>query len=173
MRNPAGRIRRGKRRIRQCVTNGGCGVNALSALHVQSRRPDKTRQRRIRQCVTNGGCGVNALSALHVQSRRPDKTRQRRIRQCVTNGGCGINALSALHVQSRRPDKTRQASHPAFIAPLRTGRQSAPGWRYVGCCADKYLPARPAPMRRNAQMSHQHRPVVYQSQLPQSAHLPR
>ncbi|MCU7277429.1 hypothetical protein, partial [Escherichia albertii] len=58
-----GRIRRGKRRIRQCVTNGGCGVNALSALHAQPRRPDKTRQRRIRQCVTNGGCGVNALSA--------------------------------------------------------------------------------------------------------------
>ena len=25
-------------------TIGGCGVNALSALHVQSRRPDKTRQ---------------------------------------------------------------------------------------------------------------------------------
>ncbi|EFJ95000.1 hypothetical protein HMPREF9540_04995 [Escherichia coli MS 115-1] len=23
---------------------GGCGVNALSALHVQSRRPDQTRQ---------------------------------------------------------------------------------------------------------------------------------
>ncbi len=36
----------------------------------------------------------------------------------------------------------RQASHPAFIAPLRTGRQSAPGWRYAGYCADKYLPDR-------------------------------
>ncbi|OUG31232.1 hypothetical protein AZZ84_000599, partial [Escherichia coli] len=96
-----------------------------------------------------------------------------RIRQLHrATGGCGVNALSALHVQSRRPDKTRQASHPAFIAPLRTGRQSAPGWRYAGYCADKYLPARPAPMRRNAQMSHQHRPVVYQSQLPLSAHLP-
>ncbi|EPP7978451.1 hypothetical protein ACUVFA_003034, partial [Escherichia coli] len=40
-----GRIRRGKRRIRQLHrATGGCGVNALSALYVQSRRPDKTRQ---------------------------------------------------------------------------------------------------------------------------------
>ena len=62
---------------------------------------------------------------------------KRRIRQLHrATGGCGVNALSALHVLSRRPDKTRQASHPAFIAPLRTGRQSAPGWRYAGYCAD-------------------------------------
>ncbi|OUF66759.1 hypothetical protein AZZ93_001448, partial [Escherichia coli] len=75
---------------------------------------------------------------------------KRRIRQLHrATGGCGVNALSALHVHSCRPDKTQQASHPAFIVPLRTGRQSAPGWRYAGCCADKYLPARPAPMRRN------------------------
>ncbi|WP_310993518.1 hypothetical protein, partial [Escherichia coli] len=34
-----------KRCIRQLHrATGGCGVNALSALHVQSCRPDKTRQ---------------------------------------------------------------------------------------------------------------------------------
>ncbi|MGA4797231.1 hypothetical protein, partial [Escherichia coli] len=40
-----GRIKRDKRRIRHLHrATGGCGVNALSALHVQSPRPDKTRQ---------------------------------------------------------------------------------------------------------------------------------
>ncbi|MGT5409569.1 hypothetical protein ACRWC1_11430, partial [Escherichia coli] len=43
--NPPGRIKRGKRCIRQLHrATGGCGVNALSALHVQSSWPDKTRQ---------------------------------------------------------------------------------------------------------------------------------
>jgi len=43
--NPPGRIKRGKRCIRQLHrATGGCGVNALSALHVCSRRSDKTRQ---------------------------------------------------------------------------------------------------------------------------------
>ncbi|AQW74771.1 hypothetical protein AM365_17535 [Escherichia coli] len=43
--NPPGRIKRDKRRIRHLHrATGGCGVNALSALHVQSPRPDKTRQ---------------------------------------------------------------------------------------------------------------------------------
>ncbi|OKU63276.1 hypothetical protein ACN88_16360 [Escherichia coli] len=42
---PVGRIRRDKRRIRHLHrATGGCGVNALSALHVRSRRSDKTRQ---------------------------------------------------------------------------------------------------------------------------------
>ncbi|RCE92434.1 hypothetical protein C6B08_25125 [Escherichia coli] len=41
---PVGWIRRDKRRIRHLYrATGGCGVNALSALHVQSPRPDKTR----------------------------------------------------------------------------------------------------------------------------------
>ncbi|WP_220272474.1 hypothetical protein, partial [Escherichia marmotae] len=50
---------------------------------------------------------------------RRDKRRIRHLHRAT--GGCGVNALSALHVQSCRPDKMRQASHPAFIAPLRTG----------------------------------------------------
>ncbi|WP_213060203.1 hypothetical protein, partial [Escherichia coli] len=38
-------IKRGKRRIRQLHrATGGCGVDALSALHVQFRNLDKTRQ---------------------------------------------------------------------------------------------------------------------------------
>ncbi|MEC4111457.1 hypothetical protein, partial [Escherichia coli] len=40
-----GRIRRGKRRIRHLHrATGGCGVDTLSALHVRSPWPDKTRQ---------------------------------------------------------------------------------------------------------------------------------
>ncbi|EOR5855928.1 hypothetical protein J6986_RS21810, partial [Escherichia coli] len=39
------RIGPGKRRIRHLHrATGGCGVNALSTLHVRSRRLDKTRQ---------------------------------------------------------------------------------------------------------------------------------
>ncbi|APY02679.1 hypothetical protein BW242_06105 [Escherichia coli] len=42
---PVGRIRRDKRRIRHLHrATGGCGVNALSALHVQSPWSDRTRQ---------------------------------------------------------------------------------------------------------------------------------
>ncbi|WP_211941053.1 hypothetical protein, partial [Escherichia coli] len=42
---PVGRIRRDKRRIRHLHrATGGCGVDALSALHVQFRNLDKTRQ---------------------------------------------------------------------------------------------------------------------------------
>ncbi|EPC6746868.1 hypothetical protein ACR0H0_003840, partial [Escherichia coli O21,81:H5,27] len=42
---PVGRIRRDKRRIWHLHrATGGCGVDALSALHVQFRNLDKTRQ---------------------------------------------------------------------------------------------------------------------------------
>ncbi len=38
---------------------GGCGVNALSALHVRSRRLDRRDKRRIRHLHrATGGCGV-------------------------------------------------------------------------------------------------------------------
>ncbi|MGS7939156.1 hypothetical protein, partial [Escherichia marmotae] len=71
-------IRRDKRRIRHLYhATGGCGVNALSALHMQSCRPDKTRQASHPALVPrHWRMRREALSALHVQSCRPDKTRQ-------------------------------------------------------------------------------------------------
>ena len=194
--NPVGRIRRGKRRIRHLHrATGGCGVNALSTLRVRSVGRIRRGKRRIRHLHRGtGGCGVNALSTLHVQSPRPDKTRQAP-HPAFAPRHWWMRRKRLIHPTCafRRPDKARQAPHPAsaprhwwmrrkrlihptcpaFIAPLRTGRQSAPGWRYAGCYADKYRPARPAPMCRNVRLLPPHQPVVYRSQLPQSAHLPR
>ncbi len=53
----------------------------LSALHVQSSWPDKTRQALHPQLHrATGGCGVNALSALHVLPVGRIRRDKRRIR---------------------------------------------------------------------------------------------
>ncbi|MDQ9303450.1 hypothetical protein KJE01_08535, partial [Escherichia marmotae] len=52
-------------------------MNTLSALHMQSCRPDKTRQAsHPASAPRHWRMRREALSALHVQSCRPDKTRQ-------------------------------------------------------------------------------------------------
>ena len=93
--NPPGRIKRGKRCIRQLHrATGGCGVNALSALHVRSVgriRRDKRRIRHLHRAT--GGCGVDALSALHVRNSVTwIKRDKRRIRHF--NGRIILNPIT-------------------------------------------------------------------------------
>ncbi len=148
--NPVGRIRAASVHPAIAPRHWRMRRERLIRPTVQSCRPDQTRQASHPAIAPpTGGCGVNALSALHVQSCRPIRRGKRRIRQLHrATGGCGVTPYPPY--MCNPVGRIRRSKRPSGIYCAAAYRPTICSRLAVaGCCADKYLPARPAPMRRN------------------------